>query len=89
MTKRLRFFIKGIGSILDIAPEPRVYRHTYKDGDLERLQGDFVRVADDVRVVVKKATEGRAFQSVENTSPGKVSRTTGGPNGRTRAHNAG
>ena len=55
MTKHLRKFVEGMGSILDIAEEPRVYRHVYRDSDQARLQGDLARIGRDMQIAVGKA----------------------------------
>jgi len=54
MSKVLRNFLEGFGSVLEIAPEPRTYERLYKVSDVQRLQRDYLRVADDVKVVFER-----------------------------------
>lgn len=52
MTKRMRNFVRGVGSILDIAPKSRAYKHAYTNKDSDRLQDDLERVGRDMCNVI-------------------------------------
>lgn len=59
MTKRLRAVIKGIGSVLDIAPKPKVHRYIPREADSDRLNGDLRRIGQDMTKVFEKVIHGR------------------------------
>lgn len=50
MTKHIKNFLRGVGSVIDIAPAPRSSeRFVPRDTDAERLRKDFERVGSDMR----------------------------------------
>jgi hypothetical protein len=53
MTKQLKHFIKGVGSVVDLAPSPRAPRFIPRDSDSERLRGDFERIGIDMTRVLE------------------------------------
>ena len=59
MTKFFRNFLAGVGSILEIAPEQRAYVRSYTAKDLDRLHRDYLRIANDVRVVFERTDKPR------------------------------
>jgi hypothetical protein len=48
MTKQLKHFIKGLGSVVDLAPTPRASRFVPRESDADRLRGDFERIGIDM-----------------------------------------
>jgi len=61
MTKIIISIAKGIGSILDIAPEPKIYRHIPRESDSGRLRSDLDRIGRDMnRVICKNRNARRA-----------------------------
>jgi len=59
MTRQLKNIVKGMGSLLDIAPEPRTHRYIPEGSDADRLQRDLQRVGQDMYKVINQATHGR------------------------------
>jgi hypothetical protein len=53
MTERLRHFLRGAGSVLDIAPPPDPRRYLPQGSDAERLLGDVERIGADMRHVME------------------------------------
>ncbi len=48
MTEKLKHFLKGVGSVVDLAPSPRAHRFIPRDGDTDRLRGDLDRIGADM-----------------------------------------
>lgn len=53
MTKTLEKFFKGMGSLLDLSPEPEIVRPDFSEildkSDTEKLSNDWVNVGNDLR----------------------------------------
>lgn len=61
MTEKLKRFLKGMGSVVDLAPPPRASRFIPRDTDSERLRGDFERIGIDMtRVLEMQRNDGKA-----------------------------
>jgi hypothetical protein len=63
MTKHLKNFVKGVGSVLDIAPSEHFSRRIPKGSDADRLQGDLQRIGQDMYRSMDKLTRGRRTKS--------------------------
>lgn len=55
MTKHIKQVLRGVGSIIDLAPAPRG-KFNMSDSDNERLRKDFERVGKDMRKVFDAQT---------------------------------
>lgn len=56
MTKQLKAFLQGIGSVTQIAPPVRVSPFAHHGTDAERLRADFERISQDMRQVFTERT---------------------------------
>jgi len=57
MGEQIRVFIRGIGSVLDIAPANDYSEFIPKETAMVRLGQSFEKVGDDIRVAMKKIDE--------------------------------
>lgn len=55
MTKRLQLFLKGVGSVVDLAPTSRAYRFIPRESDATRLRSDLERIGTDMRRALKES----------------------------------
>ncbi len=53
MTKQLKHFLKGMGSVVDLAPQSRAKRFIPEDSDADRLRGDLERIGHDMNRALK------------------------------------
>ena len=53
MTKQLKHFLKGMGSVVDLAPQSRAKRFIPEDSDADRLRGDLERIGHDMKRALK------------------------------------
>ena len=58
VTKKLKRFVRGMGSVMDIAPPRREIVPLHRT-DAEALRGDFQAVGDDIRRSMNKADRRR------------------------------
>ena len=56
MTKKLKHFLRGMGSVMDLSPPPRGDRFASRGTDAERLRADFVRIGKDMQRVFERET---------------------------------
>jgi len=57
MGEQIRVFIRGIGSVLDIAPANDYSEFIPKETTMERLGQSFEKVGNDIRTAMKKIDE--------------------------------
>ncbi|MBK5970078.1 MULTISPECIES: hypothetical protein [Thiorhodovibrio] len=62
MTRHIKQFLRGVGSVIDIAPAPR-HRDYFQESDGERLRADAERIGADMMRVYE-----RRGQDAKNTS---------------------
>lgn len=48
MTKKIKAVLRGMGSVLDLAPSPSASRFIPQGSDTERLRADFERIGADM-----------------------------------------
>ncbi len=56
MTKQIKAFLQGIGSVTQISPPARVSPFAHHGTDAERLRADFERIGQDMRQVFAERT---------------------------------
>ncbi len=54
MTKRLKYIIKGVGSVMDIAPSTDYSRFVPKETAGERMQGHWERVGQHINIAINR-----------------------------------
>lgn len=57
MTKQLKHFLKGVGSVVDLAPQSRARRFIPQDSDADRLRGDLERIGRDMARALKTQSD--------------------------------
>lgn len=67
MKKRLKDFLTGVGSVLEIYPNAVPYRNDHFHSDLERIGGDFNTVGKDLRKSIETFSRGDSYRTTSKT----------------------
>lgn len=62
MTRQIKNILKGIGSVIDIAPNTRFQRYVPKQTPSERINSSWVRVGKNIQNAIGNVADGQEYE---------------------------